>query len=66
MWYRFQFKTRVETVSHRLYNTLTAIQMDDVEDTRGWTLEIDEWILNHCQTHLEVHHDIDINAHDID
>ncbi|KAH7665004.1 Branched-chain amino acid aminotransferase II protein [Dioscorea alata] len=39
---RFQFKTGVETVSHRLYNTLTAIQMGDVEDTRGWRMEIDE------------------------
>ncbi|KAJ0981845.1 hypothetical protein J5N97_010100 [Dioscorea zingiberensis] len=39
---RFQYNTGIQTVSHRLYNTLAAIQMGNVEDTRGWRLEIED------------------------
>ncbi|KAM0938003.1 putative branched-chain-amino-acid transaminase [Dioscorea sansibarensis] len=37
--------TPVSTITHcgqRLYNTLTATQMGDAEDTRGWRMEIEE------------------------
>ncbi|KAJ0967720.1 hypothetical protein J5N97_024637 [Dioscorea zingiberensis] len=37
---RYTFKTGVETAAQRLYNTLTAIQMGHVQDTKGWTHEI--------------------------
>ncbi|KAH7689788.1 Branched-chain amino acid aminotransferase II protein [Dioscorea alata] len=37
---RYTFKTGKETVSKRLYNALTAIQMGLVQDNKGWTSEI--------------------------
>nr|CAD1837324.1 unnamed protein product [Ananas comosus var. bracteatus] len=38
---RYEYKTGAETVSEKLYKTLTAIQMGHVEDKKGWTVEIE-------------------------
>ncbi|RWR82906.1 branched-chain-amino-acid aminotransferase 2, chloroplastic-like protein isoform X1 [Cinnamomum micranthum f. kanehirae] len=38
---RVEYRSGVQTVSHRLYSALTSIQMGLVEDTMGWTVEID-------------------------
>lgn len=37
---RFEYKTGAETVSQKLYKSLTAIQMGLEEDKKGWTVEI--------------------------
>lgn len=38
---RFEYKTGAETVTQKLYKSLTAIQMGLEEDKKGWTVEID-------------------------
>ncbi|XXG63971.1 hypothetical protein AAC387_Pa05g2043 [Persea americana] len=38
---RVEYRSGVQTVSHQLYSALTSIQMGLVEDTMGWTVEID-------------------------
>lgn len=38
---RYEYKTGAETVSQKLYKSLTAIQMGLEEDKKGWTVEID-------------------------
>ncbi|KAJ6852439.1 branched-chain-amino-acid aminotransferase 5, chloroplastic-like isoform X2 [Iris pallida] len=37
---RFEYRTGAETVSQRLYKSLTDIQMGLAEDTKGWTVEV--------------------------
>nr|XP_018685144.1 PREDICTED: branched-chain-amino-acid aminotransferase 2, chloroplastic isoform X3 [Musa acuminata subsp. malaccensis] len=37
---RYEYKTGTETVTQKLYNILTAIQMGLVEDRKNWTVEI--------------------------
>ncbi|THU70607.1 hypothetical protein C4D60_Mb08t26770 [Musa balbisiana] len=37
---RYEYKTGTETVTRKLYNILTAIQMGLVEDRKNWTVEI--------------------------
>ncbi|KAJ6799790.1 branched-chain-amino-acid aminotransferase 5, chloroplastic-like isoform X1 [Iris pallida] len=37
---RFEYKTGADTVSQRLYKSLTDIQMGLAEDTKGWTVEV--------------------------
>ncbi|CAL9149255.1 unnamed protein product [Musa hybrid cultivar] len=37
---RYEYKTGTETVTQKLYNILTAIQMGLVEDGKNWTVEI--------------------------
>ncbi|KAE8008211.1 hypothetical protein FH972_004746 [Carpinus fangiana] len=38
---RVEYKTGVESVSRKLYATLTGIQMGRIEDKMGWTVEVD-------------------------
>ncbi|XP_059447157.1 branched-chain-amino-acid aminotransferase 6-like isoform X1 [Corylus avellana] len=38
---RVEYKTGVESVSQKLYATLTGIQMGRIEDKMGWTVEVD-------------------------
>ncbi|KAJ6813795.1 branched-chain-amino-acid aminotransferase 5, chloroplastic-like isoform X2 [Iris pallida] len=37
---RFEYRTGAETVSQRLYKSLTNIQMGLAEDTKDWTVEV--------------------------
>ncbi|KAJ7946838.1 Branched-chain-amino-acid aminotransferase [Quillaja saponaria] len=38
---RTEYRTGAETVSQKLYETLTGIQSGRIEDTKGWTVEIE-------------------------
>lgn len=38
---RVEYKTGVESVSRKLYATLTGIQMGRIEDKMGWTVKVD-------------------------
>ncbi|KAJ4830242.1 Branched-chain-amino-acid aminotransferase, mitochondrial [Turnera subulata] len=37
---RIEFKVGAQSVSRQLYSTLVGIQMGHIEDTKGWTIEI--------------------------
>jgi branched-chain amino acid aminotransferase len=38
---RYEFRTGEDTLSRKLYDTLTSIQMGLAEDKKGWTVAID-------------------------
>lgn len=38
---RYEFRTGEETLSRKLYNALTSIQMGLAEDKKGWTVAVD-------------------------
>lgn len=38
---RVEYRSGVEAISQQMYSALTSIQMGLVEDTMGWTVELD-------------------------